>query len=73
MQACGHRQAGGNKDHSYITGDDFSRNIRDYALGVELLPDTFADHTTAGSRLENPQVIEALERIRKTTRKDMLQ
>ena len=59
-------------DLNYITGDDFLRDLRDYASVWEPLPGASADHIAVGGLSDNPPVAERLERISEITRRNTL-
>ena len=62
-----------NKDHSYITDDDFLRDLRSYTSVVNHPGSASTDHVTASRRLENTLVTERLGRISAITRRDLLE
>lgn len=72
MKMGGHRQVGDDQGQSYITDNEFLRDLREYTLVLDLLLGASTDHITAGEFSANPQVAELLEEISEITRRDKL-
>ena len=62
-----------NKGHSYITDDDFLRDIRNYTSVKSRPGSPSTDHITASRRSENILVAKPLGRISAVTRRDLLE
>ena len=62
-----------NKGHSYITDDDFLRDLRSYTSVVDHPGRASTDHVTASRRSENTLVAEFFGRISAITRRDLLE
>ena len=62
-----------NKSHSYITDDDFLRDLRSYTSVVDHPGSASTDNVTASRRSENTLVVELLGRISTITRRDLLE
>ena len=62
-----------NKDHNYITDDDFLRDLRNYTSVVDPPGSAFIDHVTASRRSENTLVAELLGKISAITQRDLLE
>ena len=60
----------GMDDRTYITDDDFLRDLRDYTSVLEPNPGASADHIAVGGLSDNPPAAELLEQMSEITRRD---